>query len=284
MLLSAVLFVKGVYYNLYKSMVRTGPVAIPALIKQARLEAGLTLEKAAESLGTDYNTIWRYEAGRHKPSGPTLYALATLYDRPVEWFFQEADAGENTKQKPRAPVTILEPPAISPSDDKEFVEGIVTEMQAYLAKRGETQAAAHEADDDMLSIRRIATLNEVAPAAGSGAAVFNERVTGWVPFRRDWLAEHSIDAALSNIVPVQGDSMEPTLPEGCSILVDRSRREPQEGRIYVMQTEDGLVVKRLGRDELGRWEARSDSSKWETVPMLYDTDIIGEVRWSGRTY
>ena len=80
--------------------------------------------------------------------------------------------------------------------------------------------------------------------------------------------------------------MEPTLPDGCSILVDRSqdRRRRRRGRIFVLRTEDGLVVKRAGKDEEGRWQVVSDNPKWETVPMLYDTDIIGEVRWSGRTY
>ena len=64
----------------------------PARLKLARLEAGLTLEKAAEALGTDLNTIWRYEAGRHKPPGPTLHGLAGLYRRPVAWFFNEEDS------------------------------------------------------------------------------------------------------------------------------------------------------------------------------------------------
>ena len=63
----------------------------PARLKSARLQAGLTLEKAAEALGTDLNSIWRYEAGRHRPSGPALYALASLYGKPVEWFFGEGD-------------------------------------------------------------------------------------------------------------------------------------------------------------------------------------------------
>ena len=77
--------------------------------------------------------------------------------------------------------------------------------------------------------------------------------------------------------------MEPTLPDGCSILVDRKRREPQEGRIYVMRTEEGLVVKRLGLDEEGRWEIRSDSPDWRATPMSPATEIIGEVRWTART-
>ncbi len=63
----------------------------------------------------------------------------------------------------------------------------------------------------------------------------------------------------------------------CSVLVDRKRGEPHEGRIYVMRTEDGLVVKRVGKDEAGRWQIVSDHPDWEAVPMLYGTEIIGEV-------
>ncbi len=69
----------------------------------------------------------------------------------------------------------------------------------------------------------------------------------------------------------------------CSILVDRKRREPQDGRIYVMRTMDGLVVKRMGRDEEGNWRIESDNEDWEPVPWSRDAEIIGEVRWYGVT-
>ena len=53
---------------------------------------------------------------------------------------------------------------------------------------------------------------------------------------------------------------------------------------YMMRTEEGLVVKRLGLDEEGRWEIRSDSPDWRITPMSPGTEIIGEVRWSAVTY
>ncbi len=102
--------------------------------------------------------------------------------------------------------------------------------------------------------------------------------------QRDWLDINAIDPEQSNIISVRGESMEPTLPDGCSILVDRKRRDPHQGRIYVMRTEDGLVVKRLGLDEEGRWEIRSDCPDWRVTPMSPGTEIIGEVRWSARTF
>ena len=41
--------------------------------------------------------------------------------------------------------------------------------------------------------------------------------------------------------------MEPTLPDGASILVDRNRRRRRVDHIFVVRTEDGLIVKRLGK-------------------------------------
>ena len=126
-------------------------------------------------------------------------------------------------------------------------------------------------------------VREVRPAAGSGADVFGEEVVGYVPFRADWLKERSIDPAQADVVQVSGPSMEPTLPDGCSILVDRSRRELQPKHIYVLRNEDGLVVKRVDRNRDGWWVI-SDNPAWLPVSLTEETDIVGEVRWSARTF
>ena len=126
-------------------------------------------------------------------------------------------------------------------------------------------------------------IREVRPAAGSGADVFGEEVVGYVPFRADWLKERSIDPAQADVAQVSGDSMEPTLPDGCQILVDRSRRELQPKHIYVLRNEDGLVVKRVDCNRDGWWVI-SDNPAWLPVSLSEDTNIVGEVRWSAVTH
>ena len=69
---------------------------LPARLKQARLYRGMTLEAVAEALDSSFTTIWRYEAGQRRPSGPTLYTLAALYGKTVEWFF--GDSEEDSEQ------------------------------------------------------------------------------------------------------------------------------------------------------------------------------------------
>ena len=55
-------------------------------LRKARLLCGLTQEEAAEAVGTTVTSIWRYEAGYRRPSGPILFALATLYETTVAGF------------------------------------------------------------------------------------------------------------------------------------------------------------------------------------------------------
>ena len=247
-------------------------------LRQARHDAGFTLEATAQALGTDYNTIWRYEAGRHRPSGPALYALATIYGRPVEWFFGEDDPQTNGGgPQSRAPVTVPEPYLVPSSDYKEFTEGLVTAIQEYLRRRDQAQVTPTGESED------IERLEEVAAAAGVGAQTYDETIKGRVPFLTSWLRRHQIRPANCNIISVRDESMEPTLPGGCSVIVDRSRREPFEDRIYVMRIDEGVVVKRLGIDDDGHWEARSDNHNWSPIPLRYGAEIIGEVRWYGVT-
>ena len=75
--------------------------------------------------------------------------------------------------------------------------------------------------------------------------------------------------------------MEPTLPDGCSILLDKTRIQRRAKRIYAVTTSDGLVVKRAGKDEAGDWVLRSDHPALDDVPWPDDAEMIGEVRWAG---
>ncbi len=266
-----------------------GRPLLPTRLRAARSSVGLTQQAVAESIGVDPNTIARYEAGRIKPSGTALFALAQIYSKPVEWFFGEEE----------------EPQQLSPSMNDESPEpaseaeplGVIASLnkmgRAFSARFDRLESAVrtmaiaesraeYDAGGDMPAVRPVEVV-EVAAAAGGGAEVYDETVVGRLWFRDDWLDRQAIDPDQCNVISVRGESMEPTLPDGCSILVDRKRREPQEGRIYVMRTDDGLVVKRVGRDEEGRWEIRSDNQAWLPLFLSEDTDIIGEVRWYGVT-
>ena len=123
---------------------------------------------------------------------------------------------------------------------------------------------------------------ELAAAAGDGSTVLDENVTGHLAFQRSWLERHKLDPTQCVVIGVRGESMEPTLPDGCSILVNRARRKRLTGHIYLLRTDDGIVVKRLDRGEDGKWRLQSDHPSWPSALWSDTCEIIGEVRWMAR--
>ena len=264
-------------------------------LRQARRQANLTQEEVAERAGVYRNTISGYETGRVRPSTLALNMLATIYGKSVEWFFGEEEEPQGGSGRVNAPESAAqsEPDALgvigSLAEVRQEFSARFDRLETYIRAQVPVQAIGesrtnYDPSNYDTSDRSPVRLLEVASAAGVGAEVYDETPIGLLWFRNDWLLSHSIDPEQSNIISVRGESMEPTLPDGCSILVDRKRREPHEDRIYVMRTEEGLVVKRLGLDEEGRWEIRSDSPDWQSTLMSHGTEIIGEVRWSAVTY
>ncbi len=244
------------------------------------------------------NTIAAYENNRFRPSESSLTLLAVLYDKPYEWFFGEEEKPQRLPPPPNdeAPESATqfaaEPLGVVTSLD-EMGRAFNTRfdrLESYIRAQAPVQPITAGSRTDYgpstydTSDRSPVRLLEVASAAGVGAEVYDETPVGLLWFRNDWLQSHSIDPEQSNIISVRGQSMEPTLPDGCSILVDRERRDPHQGRIYVMRTMDGLVVKRAGKDAEGNWQIESEHPAWPPVPWSHTTDIIGEVRWMARTF
>ncbi len=223
-------------------------------LAKSRKRAGLSQIDVATALNRDRTLISHVEAGRVGLRSVALATVARELDVSADYLLGLTD----------------DP---TPVADRNGAGG-----RAIAEIRG-----VYDANDSAPNRSPVEVL-ELAPAAGVGAEAYDETPIGFLWFRNDWLQDHSIDPEQANITSVRGSSMEPTLPDGCSILVDHIRTEPHEGRIYVMRTEEGLVVKRVGKDEEGRWQSVSDHPDWETVPMLYGTEIIGEVRWSAVTY
>ena len=125
-------------------------------------------------------------------------------------------------------------------------------------------------------------VHRLQTAAGSGALDLDEAVKGYAYFRHEWLSRQGLVADRCSIIGVMGESMEPTLPEGCVILLDRNRRRRLEGRIFVVRIEEGLVVKRAGKGTGDNWHLVSDHPRWPDAPWPSDAAIIGEVKWMAR--
>jgi phage repressor protein C with HTH and peptisase S24 domain len=129
-------------------------------------------------------------------------------------------------------------------------------------------------------------LNAMA-SAGPGAVVSDERISGRLAFRHDWLRELTGGSPSGlSVITVNGDSMAPTLSDGDDILVAaQDAGDRLRDGIYVLRIEDMLNVKRLAMNPAGGgFEIRSDNPAY---PTWRDCDpqtvaIIGRVVWAGR--
>ena len=125
-------------------------------------------------------------------------------------------------------------------------------------------------------------VHRLQSAAGGGAVDLDETIKTFAYFRQEWLSKKGLTSSQCSIINVAGESMEPTLPDGCVILLDRNRTRRLPGHIFVVRTEDGLIVKFAGKDKDGGWQLASDHPSWKPVPWPDGAEVIGEVKWMAR--
>ena len=129
---------------------------------------------------------------------------------------------------------------------------------------------------------------ETAVSAGPGREAEDGAPVTRIAFRTDWLRQITRGSIGELVVlTVDGDSMEPTLRQGDSVLVDMSQqRAQQRDGIYVIRTDGGLQVKRVASNPVtGRITIISDNK--DLYPPFTDllpdqVTVLGRVLWLGR--
>lgn len=126
----------------------------------------------------------------------------------------------------------------------------------------------------------------VQVSAGHGSGLNGETVKRHLAFRRKWLKFRGLDINQLAVVFAKGDSMEPTIHSGDSILIDTSRNQIEDGSIFVLRLGDDLYAKRLQKSYDGSITIISDN-KTDYQPLvvpadqLYNLAVIGKVVWVG---
>ena len=166
-----------------------------------------------------------------------------------------------------------------PRPTREMLE----QLQTKIARIRDLEEERPELGEDWTD---YVAISEVDTSAGPGAVVNDEHVTGRMKFPYVWLRQRTLRPAMCRIIRVVGESMEPTLPDGCAILINRDSQVPRDGKIFVIRIGDELVVKRTVKDPEAGWLLLSDNPNkraWATRPWPEDAEIIGEVKWVGRS-
>ena len=127
---------------------------------------------------------------------------------------------------------------------------------------------------------------KVAAVAGAGASLeTSHAIVGYYAFRTDFLGREHISERHSVLMDIRGDSMEPTLKDGDTVLIDQSEKEILDGRIYVVTLGDELRVKRVQKG----WDGivlTSDNPRYSDIHIaardLEAFKVHGRVRWVGK--
>ena len=109
------------------------------------------------------------------------------------------------------------------------------------AKKSEVNLIA--SNDETFSV--IEDFREVRISAGGGG--FNDEYKPYqtTKVEKAWLDSRRLKAEDCAMFLVSGDSMYPTLKDGEEIIVDRSKKELKDGKIFVLNNEGAMLVKKV---------------------------------------
>ena len=144
------------------------------------------------------------------------------------------------------------------------------------------QVSGRRPDSDLV----FAPVFDIQASAGTGVEVLAEDVTDYFAFQKNFLSgQLGISGDKLAFITVHGDSMVPSLNSGDQVLVDMSRSVVSHEGIYLLHTEEGLMVKRLVQKGASL-KVSSDNPAypgWEVTAGSSDqTRVIGRVVWSAR--
>jgi len=152
---------------------------------------------------------------------------------------------------------------------------------------GEHSDGAQVAGTPTTSDLVFAPMFDVQASAGLGSEVQAEDIEDYFAFNKSFLSRQlNVSGEQLVFVTISGDSMLPTLHDGDRVLVDMSQKSVNHEGLYLLQSEDGLMAKRLS-DKQGELSVISDNPEFDnwTIPAQgrEANPIAGKIVWCART-
>lgn len=211
-------------------------------LAKARKEKGYSREALAERAGVSTSTITFLENGRNK-SSKFLVEIADALGVSAEWL-------KNGEEEITKKSSVIE---IDPWDDNTPLNDDEVELPFY---------------------------KDVYLSAGDGSFSDEDYSGRKLRFSRRTLSNRNINPEYAVCVTAKGDSMEPAIPDGCTVAIDMCDREIRDGSIYAINN-DGLLQIKLLRMKSGS-EIIIESYNKDYPPIIADVaniTVIGRVFW-----
>lgn len=192
-------------------------------LREAREGASLSRDAvtANPDIGVSRTTLQQWENGGTEASLETIGKLAKLYSvTPQYLIFGDEEDG----------------------------------FASRLRKQWDKNAHHRSGNDETPTGLRLAIEDEydyipaydVEVSAGNGAVCLGEATaTKHLAFRKQWLKARGLTAKSLAALFTKGDSMTPTIPESAAVIIDQSRNQALDGKVYVIRIDDRHYVKRI---------------------------------------
>ncbi|EKQ0673077.1 LexA family transcriptional regulator [Campylobacter jejuni] len=240
-------------------------------IRIAREEQGYSQEQLANELGITARTLQNYEYGRSDVGVILVGRIAKILKINSDYFFKDDSSlvvRKSTDKNVRKSFVSDEKMFVSKTNLKNVSKS--TNFVSYSSPN--TNLESQTLNDDMIN---IPFFENVRASAGSGA-YNDEESTQALGLSKSFLRECFGLYSFINLSVIlgQGDSMTPTLPENCYLLIQQG--EVAEGEICVTRIEDELYVKRLQKRP--KLKLLSDNKAYEPIDLEGENfEILGRV-------
>lgn len=293
-------------------------------LKEARVYLNLTQEQTADAIGSKKTGYQANENGRTYPggrvisgfiglginanwlltgNGPMLKVDLSASGALIEDMTQDAVLGsaEAAQRRESRYQAYVDGPLSSARDTiDEICHDVDLKLDGHwrdmLATISETYSLNpdHIADIASLVKSEQGIKNEFAlvpgynieVAAGTGVFPSSEEPTRYLAFRHKWLRYKGLREKDLVLVFTKGDSMEPTISDNNTVLIDTSQRNLIDGHIYVIRTDGHLIVKRIQKLWNKGILLLSDNKEYKEQQVepneADDLEVIGKVVWVGK--
>ena len=201
-------------------------------LRERRIERTMSQAELAKALGVSVSAVSNYESGQNAMREDVLLRLFQVLDVDPNYLYQDASMGQGFACSVEEKGLVLKYRALGVTG-RQALQSVADALAAYQA---DLEAAAPARETRQIPLYRCPA------AAGYAAPVFGEDfdyidVTGQVPPGADFA------------VRIQGDSMEPYIPDGSVAYVNRDPLA--SGDVGVFCVDGEMLCKQYVRDRLG---------------------------------
>ena len=145
-------------------------------------------------------------------------------------------------------------------------------------------------DTTQTNLVSIPVLEKVEASVGYGVTTYDETKNSVYSISMKLAHDLGVSPNMTSFIFARGNSMQPTIEGGDSLLVDLSKKEIYDGKIYCIRMDGQLYAKRLQKLSDTKLKVISDNKDYEPIILDfeklgdYDFEVIGEIRWSGRVF